>query len=84
MPGRCAQMCGNQCQSQSPLDDKQCGRTKAGVEEGCSGVDFLPLFKAGEFYKRKDKGQFSGAGDNVPSERWCPGYALVATEDKGK
>lgn len=46
------------------------------------GMDFLPLFKAEEFYKRKDKGQLSGADDNLPSERWCPRYALGATEDK--
>lgn len=48
------------------------------------GMDFLQLFKSEEFYKRKVKGQLSGAGDNVPSDRWCPGSALGATEDKGE
>lgn len=48
------------------------------------GMDFLQLFKSEEFYKRKVKGQLSGAGDDVPSDRWCPGSALGATEDKGE
>lgn len=57
MPGRCAQMCGNQCQSQSPLDDKQCRRTKAGVEEGCSGVAWTSshFSKQGSFIRGKTK-----------------------------
>lgn len=71
-PGRCAQMCVGESVSVTVPS----GRQIMWEDQGWGGgrmlwgdMDFLPLFKAEEFCKRKVKGLLSGAGDNVPSDR---------------